>query len=57
MTKTCTYIDEINEVTIRFRTDAPQSLVDGLAFNGEWYVVKQILLNFGYIVIENANIN
>ena len=53
----CTYDDEINEEVISFYSDAPQKTIDALAFNGEWYVVKQILLDWGYKVIEPAIIN
>lgn len=56
-TQTCIYNDEINEVIIRFRTDAPQKLVTSLEFSGEWCIVKNMLLDFGYIVIENINVN
>ena len=51
------YIDEINEVTIEFKSDASQSLINSLSFNGEWYVVREILLNWGYKIIENFSKN
>ena len=42
-----TYNDSINNVEVRFRSDAPQSTVTALEFNGEWYVVKHILEDWG----------
>jgi hypothetical protein len=54
---TCTYNDIINEKTIVFHSDASQSLIDSLGFNGEWCIVKEILLDWGYKVIEQPNIN
>ena len=52
-----TYHDEINEVTINFNSDAKQSTIDALNFNGEWYVVREILRDWGYTVIENPSKN
>ena len=52
-----TYHDEINEVTIKFNSDAKQSTIDALNFNGEWYVVREILRDWGYTVIENPSKN
>jgi len=57
MTELRTYHDSINEVVIKFRSDAPQSTIDALEFNGEWYVVREILRDWGYIVIEYPNNN
>lgn len=57
MTKSRTYYDVINDVTINFHSDAPQSTIDALEFNGEWYVVREILRDNGYTVIEIGNIN
>jgi hypothetical protein len=52
-----TYYDSINEVTVKFRSDAPQSTITALEFNGEWYVVREILRDWGYEVIEGVNLN
>lgn len=52
-----TYSDWINEDIIEFHSDASQELIDSLNFNGEWYVVREILLNCGYKIIEDFNIN
>jgi hypothetical protein len=52
-----TYHDTINEVVVKFRSDAPQSTIDALEFNGEWYIVREILRDWGYIVIEYPNNN
>ena len=57
MTELRTYHDSINEVIIKFRSDAPQSTIDALEFNGEWYIVREILCDWGYIVIEYPNRN
>jgi hypothetical protein len=57
MTEERTYYDCINEVTIKFRSNAPQRIIDALDFNGEWYVVREILRDWGYIVIENPSVN
>ena len=54
MTKPRTYYDCINEVVVNFYSDAPQSTIDALEFNGEWYVVREILKDWGYKVIENS---
>ena len=53
----CTYNDCINEKKVIFHSDAPQSTIDALAFNGEWYVVREILLDWGYKVIEHPIVN
>lgn len=50
-----TYYDCINEITINFRSDVPQSTIDALEFNGEWYIVREILKDWGYKVIEISN--
>jgi hypothetical protein len=52
-----TYYDSINEVNVEFRSDAPQSTIDALEFNGEWYVVREILKDWGYQVYENVSVN
>lgn len=52
-----TYNDSINNVEVRFRSDAPQHTVTALEFNGEWYIVKHILEDWGYVVIECPNSN
>jgi hypothetical protein len=52
-----TFNDSINERKVTFWSDAPQATIDALEFNGEWYVVKEILLDWGYIVIENTIFN
>jgi hypothetical protein len=52
MTDIRTYNDEINDVIIRFYSDAPQHTIDALSFNGEWYVVREILTKWGYKVVE-----
>lgn len=57
MTEPRTYHDTINDVVIDFHSDAPQSTIDALEFNGEWYVVREILKDWGYIVIESSSLN
>lgn len=57
MTELRTYHDCINEVVVNFHSDAPQSTIDALEFNGEWYVVREILKDWGYTVIENSSNN
>ncbi|HLO91526.1 MAG TPA: hypothetical protein VK172_10220 [Lentimicrobium sp.] len=52
-----TYNDSINNVVVKFRSDASQRTINALEFNGEWYVVKEILKDWGYIVIEYPNTN
>ena len=52
-----TYYDCINEVTVKFRSDAPQSTITALEFNGEWFIVREILRDWGYEVIEGVNLN
>jgi hypothetical protein len=52
-----TYYDSINEVNVEFLSDAPQSTIDALEFNGEWYVVREILKDWGYKVYENVSAN
>lgn len=56
-TKYVTYYDSINEVTVKFRSDAPQSTITALEFNGEWFIVREILRDWGYEVIESVNLN
>jgi len=53
----CTFNDTINERKVIFHSDAPQATIDALEFNGEWYIVKEILLNWGYKVIEHQIVN
>lgn len=48
--------DEINETRVVFHSNASQSLINSLSFNGEWVIVKQILLDWGYSVIEPKNV-
>jgi hypothetical protein len=51
-----TYYDCFDEVTINFHSNATQSLITALEFNGRWCMVKQILLDWGYKVQEiNSN--
>lgn len=57
MSEKRTYYDEINDITILFYSNASQSIIDALSFVGEWHDVKKILLEFGYRVIENVNVN
>ena len=57
MTELRTYDDSINNVIVKFRSDAPQSTIDALEFNGEWYVVREILRDWGYTVIEYPSVN
>jgi len=52
MTELRTYKDEINDINIYFHSDASQKLIDALSFSSEWYVVREILLNCGYKVVE-----
>ena len=53
----CTFNDSINQRKVIFHSDAPQATIDALEFNGEWYVVKEILLDWGYKVIEHPIVN
>jgi hypothetical protein len=46
------YNDIINDCVVEFLSDASQSLIDSLEFNGEWWTVKGILISWGYTVIE-----
>lgn len=57
MTESRTYYDVINDVIINFHSDALQLTIDALEFNGEWYVVREILRNWGFSVIENQSKN
>jgi hypothetical protein len=52
-----TYYDTINEATIHFQSDASQARINSLDFNGEWFVVREILRDWGYTVIENISLN
>jgi hypothetical protein len=56
-THICVYHDWINDVDVKFRTDARQDFVTGLEFNGEWFIVREILRDWGYEVIEGVNLN
>lgn len=51
------YRDSINNVEVKFYSDASQKTVTALEFNGEWYVVREILRDWGYKVIEGINLN
>jgi len=57
MIESRTYYDSINETTVEFHSNASQKFITGLEFNGEWYVVREILRDFGYIVVENFSEN
>lgn len=57
MIESRTYYDWINETTVKFQSDAPQKLITGLDFNGEWYVVREILRDFSYTVLEEFSMN
>lgn len=46
------YDDPIDEVRIEFYSNAEQSLIDALRFNGFWVTVRYILTNWGYDVHE-----
>lgn len=46
------YKDAINECMIKFLSNASQDLINSLEFNGEWHIVKTILLDRGYKIIE-----
>lgn len=57
MSEKRTYYDEINDTIVSFYSNAQQGTIDALSFVGEWCDVKKILLEFGYRVIENSNVN
>ena len=57
MIESRTYYDCINDVTIEFHSNASQKFITGLEFNGEWYVVRAILRDFGYTVLEDLSKN
>ena len=57
MIESRTYYDCINDTTIEFHSNASQKLITGLEFNGEWHVVREMLFNFGYTVLENYSKN
>lgn len=46
--------DELNDEVVTFYSDAEQSFVDGIP-EVEWYAVKNVLINFGYKVIETTD--
>lgn len=48
-----TFYDSIKEEEVIFWSDASPKLVNALEFNAAWYVVKEILLDWGYKVIEH----
>ena len=45
------YYDPLNEESFLFLSDAKQSTVDNIP-EVEWYAVKNVLINFGYTIIE-----
>jgi hypothetical protein len=47
----------VNDTIIEFHSNAKQELITGLEFNGEWYVVREMLRDFGYTVLENYSKN
>ena len=49
--------DSFNNVEVKFRSDASQETITALEFNGEWFIVKEILRDWGYEVIEGVNLN
>lgn len=51
------YNDSINDVVVKFHSNAPQSTIGALEFNGEWYIVREILRDLGYAVIEHSSNN
>jgi hypothetical protein len=51
------YNDCINEDKIEFLSNAPQKLINSLEFNGEWCIVKSILINWGWLVMDIPNNN
>ena len=57
MIESRTYYDCINETTVEFLSNATQKFITSLEFNGEWYVVREILRDFGYTVVENISKN
>jgi len=46
------YNDIINERKVEFLSDAEQSFIDSLEFNGDWWTVKGILMDWGFMVME-----
>ena len=52
-----TFYDIVDEKNVSFYTDASQKLVTGLEFNAQWCIVKQILIDWGYQVVELPNPN
>jgi len=47
------YFDNLDEVSVVFHSDAPQSLIDSLSFEGYWETVRRTLRAWGYQVIEH----
>ncbi len=45
------YYDPLNEEAFYFLSDAKQSTIDCIP-EVEWYAIKNVLINFGYTVIE-----
>lgn len=45
------YYDPLNEESYLFLSDAKQSTVDCIP-EVEWYAIKNVLIDFGYTVIE-----
>ena len=52
-----TFNDKFNNVVVEFKTDASQRLVTGLEFSGSWAVVKEMLLDLGWTVVEIPKFN
>jgi hypothetical protein len=57
MLETRIYNDCFNDVVVTFKSNAPQSFVTGLEFSGPWCVVKEILIDWGYDVVEIPKFN
>jgi len=55
--KQCYFNDSMDNEKIIFYSDVPQSTIDALEFNAEWHIVKELLLSYGYKIIENHIIN
>jgi len=51
------YNDSINEKQIEFQNDVSQDFIASLEFQGEWYVTKEMLRDWGYQVIEQIVLN
>lgn len=46
------FFKDVYDETYYFYSDASQETINALDFNGEWYIVKEILINWGYKIIE-----